>query len=281
MDSTQTLHDFVLNLLSDPQARTAFELDPEGTLHDAGLSDITAMDVQDVIPLVIDYAPVQGLTALEPDQLGLGALDALPVSPTAAIQQLQLVTQQLPSLGLPSVADSNLAAAGALTTGGLTSWASASLSDGQVSVSAGGELADSDGTYSATHDVSLTLDSSGVTDTVDSLPQTATGLVDTTTGTVDSVDLTGTLDGVTGDLTGGLTGDVHGLTGDLTDGLGLDLSQPTDTHDVTAPVESTVSQVTSAVHSTSVIDTAHGLLGDTTDHLPTGDTTDGDTHLLF
>ncbi|WP_424189181.1 IniB N-terminal domain-containing protein [Actinokineospora sp. G85] len=54
----QTLHDFVLNLLSDDAARSAFALDPAAALGGAGLGDITAQDVQDVIPLVIDYAPV-------------------------------------------------------------------------------------------------------------------------------------------------------------------------------------------------------------------------------
>ena len=51
----QTLHDFVLGLLTDPQAMDAFQLDPDGTLEQAGLADITPQDVQEAIPLVIDY----------------------------------------------------------------------------------------------------------------------------------------------------------------------------------------------------------------------------------
>jgi hypothetical protein len=33
MDSSPTLQDFVLNLIYDPAARSAFELDPESALH--------------------------------------------------------------------------------------------------------------------------------------------------------------------------------------------------------------------------------------------------------
>ena len=64
MDSTPTLQDFVLNLIYDPAARSAFELDPESALHAAGLGDITTADVQQVIPLVVDSAPVTGLYGL-------------------------------------------------------------------------------------------------------------------------------------------------------------------------------------------------------------------------
>src|SRR3954471_21564706 len=56
MEFSPTLQDFVLNLIYDPGARSAFELDPHGTLEAAGLGDVTAADVQDVLPLVLDYA---------------------------------------------------------------------------------------------------------------------------------------------------------------------------------------------------------------------------------
>ncbi|PWU56369.1 hypothetical protein DLJ47_06365, partial [Micromonospora sp. S4605] len=61
VDANASLQDFVLNLLADAGARSAFDLDPEGALRAAGLNDITAADVQDVVPLVVDYAPVHGL----------------------------------------------------------------------------------------------------------------------------------------------------------------------------------------------------------------------------
>src|SRR5256885_190173 len=69
MNSPVTLHDFVLNLISDADARTAFQLDPDAALHAAGLTDVTPADVHDAIPLVVDYAParVAGLAAGLPD----------------------------------------------------------------------------------------------------------------------------------------------------------------------------------------------------------------------
>lgn len=89
----QTLHNFVLNLLSDSQALTAFEQDPAAMLDHAGLGDISAADVQEVIPLVIDYVPTNTdaldavLSQLPVDSVGTGQL--------GAIQQLQFVTQAL------------------------------------------------------------------------------------------------------------------------------------------------------------------------------------------
>jgi hypothetical protein len=59
-----TLHDFVLNLLRDPSAQQAFDLDPTGCLQAAGLHDITPGDVHDVIPLVTDLVPTGGLDSL-------------------------------------------------------------------------------------------------------------------------------------------------------------------------------------------------------------------------
>jgi hypothetical protein len=89
----QTLHDFVLNLLSDSQALASFEQDPAALLDHAGLSDISAADVQEVIPLVMDYVPAHAdtldaaLSQLPTDSVDTGQL--------GAIQQLQFVTQAL------------------------------------------------------------------------------------------------------------------------------------------------------------------------------------------
>jgi hypothetical protein len=116
MDSSPTLHDFVLNLLCDATARSAFELDPEGALEAAGLGDITAADVQEVIPLVVDYAPVQGIPALVPtDQLTTGLTE---VDVAGAVRHLQAVTQQLAVAVPQPAADVNAAAASAVTVGG-------------------------------------------------------------------------------------------------------------------------------------------------------------------
>jgi hypothetical protein len=57
--SFQTLQDFVLNLLDDEAARTAYLADPVGALCEAGLGDLTPADVEEVIPLVTDALPAE------------------------------------------------------------------------------------------------------------------------------------------------------------------------------------------------------------------------------
>ena len=101
MESSPTLQDFVLNLIYDPVARDAFEVDPHGTLQEAGLGDVTAADVQDVLPLVLDFAPLRGLSSIDSvpsvDSLttGVGNLvDADVAKESANLQALQ-VKQQL------------------------------------------------------------------------------------------------------------------------------------------------------------------------------------------
>ncbi|RSN28452.1 hypothetical protein DL990_27720 [Amycolatopsis sp. WAC 01416] len=64
MGSVQTLHDFTLNLLNDTAARAAFANDPQQVLADAGLGDINAADVHEVVPLVLDFVPVDTATDL-------------------------------------------------------------------------------------------------------------------------------------------------------------------------------------------------------------------------
>ena len=90
MESVSTLHDFVLNLLSDPTALTSFAQDPQAVLAQAGLGDITPGDVNNALPLVIDYAPSHLVPSLE------AAQSALPVDglndPTTAIQHLTALT---------------------------------------------------------------------------------------------------------------------------------------------------------------------------------------------
>ncbi|GGU57246.1 IniB N-terminal domain-containing protein [Lentzea flava] len=74
-----TLHDFTLGLLTDLDAREAFQQDPLGCLEAAGLSDITAGDVHDILPLVLDAASVPNVEGIE-DILGgteLPAVDSL------------------------------------------------------------------------------------------------------------------------------------------------------------------------------------------------------------
>ena len=101
MDSVQTLHDFALNLLNDPTALAAFGTDPQGALAAAGLGDVSAADVHEVIPLVLDFVPVDSLPAVG----GLPVVgDLAPVGTDApgiqgAIDQLTALTA---GLGLPA-----------------------------------------------------------------------------------------------------------------------------------------------------------------------------------
>jgi hypothetical protein len=96
----QTLHDFVLSLLTDDAARSVFGADPSAALAGAGLSDVTPQDVQEVIPLVMDYAPA-GLPALP-----TAGLPALPTAGPAdsAIQQLQALANAAGAQSLPHFA---------------------------------------------------------------------------------------------------------------------------------------------------------------------------------
>jgi hypothetical protein len=60
MNITAALLDFLMSLLRDPDAAAEFAADPEGALEKAGLSEITCDDVDTVMPVVLDYAPMVG-----------------------------------------------------------------------------------------------------------------------------------------------------------------------------------------------------------------------------
>ncbi|HEX4222070.1 MAG TPA: IniB N-terminal domain-containing protein [Pseudonocardiaceae bacterium] len=94
MESVSTLHDFVLNLLSDPTALTAFAADPQAVLTSAGLADITPAQVNNALPLVIDYAPSHLVPALEAAQSAL-PVDGLSDGPAGAIAHLTALTSTL------------------------------------------------------------------------------------------------------------------------------------------------------------------------------------------
>jgi hypothetical protein len=57
-DTSNSLLDFILSLLSDSEAAGEFYADPDGALKSAGLGDVCGDDVHSVLPLVLDYAPV-------------------------------------------------------------------------------------------------------------------------------------------------------------------------------------------------------------------------------
>ncbi|MBM0255924.1 IniB N-terminal domain-containing protein, partial [Micromonospora sp. 4G55] len=86
MVSPQSLQDFVFGLLTNVDARAAYETDPQGALDKAGLNDVTPADVQDIHPLVADYVPAQGITSsLSGDSLAVSVgttIDGLGLSPT-------------------------------------------------------------------------------------------------------------------------------------------------------------------------------------------------------
>ncbi|MFC6015619.1 IniB N-terminal domain-containing protein, partial [Plantactinospora solaniradicis] len=248
VESTQTLHDFVINLLGDADLRSAFELDPEGTLESLGLCDVTPGDVQDVLPLVIDSVPLQGLADLGAvDSLGLGSVS---LSPSGVVGQVQTVANQF-TAGLYSTgADVTVAGVGAV-----------SVDPTGLDVAAGLPVLGLDSglsvDLSGVHDVAGTLDSTvlgtvggaetldGVLGTADSAANTVTGTLNGVTGLVGAgdlgianlgsitdlgsvTDLDGTLGGVTGTVTdlgsvadlGSVTdldGTVGGVTGTVTD----------------------------------------------------------------
>ncbi|SDY18120.1 hypothetical protein SAMN05661080_02597, partial [Modestobacter sp. DSM 44400] len=59
-----SLLDFILNLLRDPQAASAFETDPEAALSDAGLDDVCAADVNSLVPVLAESVSVGGAMAM-------------------------------------------------------------------------------------------------------------------------------------------------------------------------------------------------------------------------
>ncbi|WP_433363536.1 IniB N-terminal domain-containing protein [Actinoplanes sp. CA-142083] len=255
MDSSPTLQDFVLNLIYDPGARSAFELDPHGTLEAAGLGDITAADVQDVLPLVLDYAPLSNV----PAQAGLAQVDEVTtgvahLDVAGAVAHLQSITAQVGGSTYSHAADLNVAAATTVTadhllstvdvTGGLglihdpaagldaTVVTTVDHTTADVAYSAESVVSHAavtgtlDATVNTATGVTGGLDVAGVHEATSSLAGSLTGdLGGTISGTVGGVDHTvggllpdGTVDGVLGDATGVIDHHVSGVTG-LVDGL--------------------------------------------------------------
>ncbi len=272
MSSPGTLHDFVLNLLSDPSLKAAFAADAQGTLEQAGLADITAVDVQEVIPLVLDLVPnLDGLPAVDGVDLDLPADELLADGPLGAISQLQAVASQLTTSGL-SLSDIHTSSAGVLAAdeNGLNIIAANKTLGEYTSTNVG-----LDGDFSAVGDVASVLDqtTSPVAGTVLDVADTATSTVDSTAlGTVSSVvpgtdSVFGQLGGVTG-LADGLLGTVGGADASL--GNALNVSGLNDLTSGTLNVHSSETVVSAegiagnAVGTvTGVAHTATDLVGDT------------------
>lgn len=263
MDSSPTLQDFVLNLIYDPVARSAFELDPEGVLQDAGLEDVTAADVQEVIPLVVDYAPLADVAAvtapLGASELTTGIAD---VDVTGAVTHLQAISAQLSTGGHPAT---ELTVAGA----GTVVVASDGLLTDAAAVSVGVEHAVSvhtptvpvvDDALSEVHDPGLDLDAgvststgvvaTAVTDSNELVASTgvdAGAALDTTvhtvTGVTSIVDLPGSVDLDGGHLDGAVSSVVGTVTG--SDPLGGVSADPV--HSVVGVADEATSTVTGLV----------------------------------
>jgi hypothetical protein len=69
MTMTQTLLEFILNLLRDSDAKAAFIADPDRALADAGLSEVCGEDIADAMSYVAEYHPV---TLVAPREYNLG-----------------------------------------------------------------------------------------------------------------------------------------------------------------------------------------------------------------
>ncbi|MGK5440228.1 IniB N-terminal domain-containing protein [Micromonospora sp. URMC 105] len=258
----QTLHDFVLNLLTNPDAKSAFDLDPEGALQAAGLTDITAADVQDVVPLVVDYAPAYGLAPVAPVAGQLGVNPLLPDT-TDVVGQLQSVTQDLTISSTYSGVDVKAGVVGAIAVDPSNIAVGAGLLPGiGVGVGPGGVATDLTGV----HDVTHTLDAGvvGAVDTVaDPVVGDVTGAVGNPDALLDGTDagLLGTPDGLLGGTTGQVGGIVDSLgVDDTVAGLGVD-----DTVDGVLPaVNGTVGGVTHQVDGvlSGVTGTVGGVTGD-------------------
>ena len=301
MQPPLTLHDFVINLLSDADARAAFDLDPDGALREAGLTDVTAADVRDVIPLVADFAPahVAGL----PSSLPALGTSALGTDRDGAVHQLQFVTAQLPG----STGDLTLAAAGGLrnvTTGvvGTVPAVSAQHVSGDASLSghvsagapggahisgaagASGSAAVS-GDFSPAHDLAGTLDPTGpdASGLLGGAGNTITGAVHGTLGG----QLGGQLDGLGHDPVGHLTGTLdataqglggigsHALEpGHLLDHTGLDHTGLTGVLPAGVPAVPDLHGVTGLLHGSAPLGLGGGVDSSAAGHA------DADAHLL-
>ncbi|MEU8296516.1 IniB N-terminal domain-containing protein [Micromonospora sp. NPDC048909] len=276
----QTLHDFVLNLLTDADARSAFDLDPEGALQAAGLTDITAADVQDVVPLVVDYAPVNGLAPVAPVVGQLGA-DPLVTDATDVVGQLQSVAQQITISSSYSGVDVKAGVLGAIAVDPTAVAAGAMVLPGiGLGVGPGGLATDLTGV----HDVANTLDAD-VVGAVDTVADPVIGDVTSTVGSpetvLDSTDhgLLGTPDGLLGGTLSGTTGQVGGLVDslgvdDTLGGLGLTGGDSGGVGPVDVP--STVGGVTHQVDG--VLSGVTGTVGSVTGGVTDGVTGDAGVH---
>ncbi|MDT8915273.1 IniB N-terminal domain-containing protein [Amycolatopsis sp. PS_44_ISF1] len=237
MNPAQSLYEFTMNLLNDPSARGAFGENPQHTLSEAGLGDISTADLHDILPLVLDFAPMHN---------GL-SLDSLGDGPSSAAEQLKALTQTL-TVGDTS-SENNLFGA----VSGMTA-----LTNG----------------LSSAQDLSHSLDT-GLAGGDTNLVGTVTNAVDAghVAGQLTGGDLTSHLTG--GDLTGALsTGDATGaVTGavdhvaNLTSGIGGVSGVGSTVTDLTGSLHNATGVEHLAGNVTSHLGDVASHLGGVTGHL--------------
>lgn len=238
MDLPQTLHDFTLNLLGDPDARSAFQLDPQGSLDAAGLGDVHPADIQELLPLVLDFAPVTHLGDFGSTISGLD-LD----------QQLDLMSTLQNTVGQQVDDNTVLGAVSGLTA------AVHGVNSGFDVLSDPSSALDVVGTSTVT-DVAKTVTDLEVTDTVGDISN-GTDVLDTTHITDVVGDVTSTAH--TGDLG---VGNIGSVVGDVT-GNDLSLHEVGNVTDVVSHVGN-VGDVTGVGHIGDIgkIGDLSGELGD-------------------
>jgi hypothetical protein len=295
MDSVQTLHDFALNLLNDPTALAAFGTDPQGVLAAAGLGDVSAADVHEVIPLVLDFVPVDSLPAVG----GLPAVGDLSSGELPVVGDLGL--SAVPAVGaLPVVNDLTNTAAGVTALAGDPTGAFGAAGDLGSSLDAvqvAGNLVYSVTDVDHSAAVGAVGEVSGLGESVlGNVSNNATAPVYEATSHVGDVsgDLTHTVNSVVGNVgdfsgilkgagdldvkhvTSNVTGAVHGLgdvTNTVTSATGINVD-----HNVVGQVGELASGNGTAVHDvvSDVADVSHNALG----NLHLGDIASGnDIHL--
>jgi hypothetical protein len=235
MDPAQTLHDFALNLLNDDAARSAFGINPEQVLAEAGLGDISAADVHEVVPLVLDYAQVDHLPVAENLTSGLTSGLNFDGGQAGAIEGLKALTQNFTATGGDTGLTNTLASGTALTQG-IT------------------------GDFSQLSDLTHNLDSAFG-------GQQLGGLTNTVTGPL-ATDHLGT------DLTSHLGGDVAGHLGtDVANTVNTTIGHGADLTSGVNGLSSTVGDLTNSLHVGGVdlshvggVDAGH-LVGDVTSHV--------------
>jgi hypothetical protein len=259
MDAFPTLQEFVLNLIYDPAARSAFEVDPEQALHAAGLSDITAADVQQVIPLVVDSAPVTGLPGLGgADDLTTGVAN---LDVAGAVSHLQAITAQValaPAAHLNAEVNSSFSVNAAVL-------GVAGDSSVHTPFTLGGIGSD------PAVNLDSHLDNHVVTDVVTVVPQVDPGLhggvtsvLDSGADTIGHLPSSAPLDHVPSLDDSGLGGATSSIGSVITPDLGHVLSQDpaTTVHGAVSGVTGTVGDVLHGVTGVPAQETPHGLLGD-------------------